>query len=251
MAQQQGIIPLKGTIGNITFYKSGDGYLAREKGGISAERMASDPAFQRTRENGAEFGRAGIAGKTLRTALKTLLQKGADRKMVSRLTREMVKVIQADTVNPRGMRKVMDAQTQLLLNFEFNINGKLSSTFHADFKPAIDRVTGELSVTIPSFIPKSMLDISGGATHFIISMAALEIDFDKQLSITDVKNSAVLPWDDVATTLLTLTGNITPNSTSPLFIAMGVEFYQKVNGSMYPLKNGSFNPVSLVAISGV
>ncbi len=56
MAQQKGIIPLRGTIGNITFYKSGDAYLAREKGGIDANRIATDPAFQRTRENGAEFG---------------------------------------------------------------------------------------------------------------------------------------------------------------------------------------------------
>ena len=31
MAEQSGIIRLKGTIGGISFYKSGDGYLAREK----------------------------------------------------------------------------------------------------------------------------------------------------------------------------------------------------------------------------
>lgn len=68
MAQQKGIIPLKGTIGNINFYKSKDGYLAREKTSVNAERIANDPAFVRTRENGAEFGRAGRAGKVLRTA---------------------------------------------------------------------------------------------------------------------------------------------------------------------------------------
>ncbi len=59
MARQSGIVPLKGTIGNITFYKSQDGYLAREKGSLDAKRIASDPKFQRTRENGAEFSRAG------------------------------------------------------------------------------------------------------------------------------------------------------------------------------------------------
>ena len=53
MAQQKGIIKLDGTIGGITFYKSKDGYLAREKGGVSADRIANDPNFQRTRENGA------------------------------------------------------------------------------------------------------------------------------------------------------------------------------------------------------
>ncbi len=31
MARQKGIIKLKGTIGDITFYKTQDGHLAREK----------------------------------------------------------------------------------------------------------------------------------------------------------------------------------------------------------------------------
>jgi len=83
---------LRGTIGNITFYKSGDGYLAREKGGVGANRIATDPAFQRTRENGAEFGRAGKAGKVLRNALRSLLQNTSDSRMISRLTREMMKL---------------------------------------------------------------------------------------------------------------------------------------------------------------
>jgi len=47
MARQKGIIKLKGTIGDITFYKTQDGHLARKKGGIDASRIKSDPAFQR------------------------------------------------------------------------------------------------------------------------------------------------------------------------------------------------------------
>ena len=58
MAQQKSILKLKGTIGGITFYKSKDGYLAREKGGVDASRIANDPGFARTRENGAEFANA-------------------------------------------------------------------------------------------------------------------------------------------------------------------------------------------------
>ncbi len=46
MARQRSIIKLDGTIGGITFYKSKDGYLAKEKGGIPAERIRTDPAFQ-------------------------------------------------------------------------------------------------------------------------------------------------------------------------------------------------------------
>lgn len=71
MARQKGIITIEGTLGNITFFKSQDGYMAREKGGVSAEKIASDPAFERTRENNAEFGRAGKASKLLRTSVKS------------------------------------------------------------------------------------------------------------------------------------------------------------------------------------
>jgi len=38
------------------------------KGGVSADRIQNDPAFQRTRENGEEFGRAGAADKLIRMA---------------------------------------------------------------------------------------------------------------------------------------------------------------------------------------
>ena len=81
MARQKGIIKLKGTLGDITFYKSADGYLAREKGGIDAARIATDPKFQRTRENGEEFGTAGKAGKMLRTAIRGLLQNVSDNRI--------------------------------------------------------------------------------------------------------------------------------------------------------------------------
>ena len=39
MAKQSGIIKLEGTIGDVTFYKSKDGLLARSKGGVDASRI--------------------------------------------------------------------------------------------------------------------------------------------------------------------------------------------------------------------
>lgn len=86
MAKQKGIIKLYGTIGDITFYKSKDGYLTREKEDIPADRIANDPAFQRTRENGTEFRRASKGGKILRNAIRGLLQNASDSKMVKHLT---------------------------------------------------------------------------------------------------------------------------------------------------------------------
>ena len=250
MARQKGIIKLKGTIGDITFYKTQDGHLAREKGGIDADRIKNDPAFQRTRENGSEFGRAGKAGKVLRTALRVLLLNSADSRMVSRLTQSMVKVIQADAVNERGLRNVIDGEAELLAGFEFNIRGKLGTSLFAPYTGGIDRVTGEITVDIPSFIPSNMIAAPGGTTHFKIISAGVEVDFENETFIEQHAETAILAWDATPTAVINQVNTVTPNSTKPLFLALGLEFYQQVNGSMYSLKNGAYNPLALIQVNG-
>lgn len=252
MARQKGIIKLKGTIGDITFYKTKDGHLAREKGGIDASRIANDPAFQRTRENGSEFGRAGKAGKILRTALRPLLINSADGRMVSRLTQAMIKVIQADTVSERGKRNVIDGEAELLFGFDFNIRGKLGTTLFVPFEANIDRVSGEISVVIAPFIPSNMIAAPGGTTHYKIISGGAAIDFEAETFTVSTSETAILPWDGTLSELVSQINTVTPNATTPLFLALGVEFYQKLNGEMYPLKNGAYNPLSIVKVdSGV
>ena len=250
MARQKGMIKLKGTIGDITFYKTQDGHLAREKGGIDASRIKSDPAFQRTRENGSEFGRAGVAGKILRTALRAVLLNSADGRMVSRLTQQMVKVIQADVTSDRGLRNVIDGEAELLAGFEFNIRGKLGTSLFAPFVASIDRVTGQIGVTLPSFIPINMIAAPSGTTHFKIISAGAEIDFEDETFVVENSETAILAWDAAASTVISQTNMVTPASTKPLFLALGIEFYQEVNGQMYPLKNGAYKPLALVKVDG-
>jgi hypothetical protein len=250
MAQQKGIIPLQGTIGNITFYKSQDGFMAREKGSLDATRIATDPAFQRTRENGAEFGRAGKAGKYLRNALRQLLQNVADSRMIARLTKEMMKVIKADETNPRGARNVLDGEAEFLKGFDFNANSKLSTTLYAPFIGAINRASGQLTIDLPSFVPLNMVAAPSGTTHFKIVSAGTEIDFEQGIYVADVKTTAPLPWNAAATAAINLVNIVPAGSTTPLFLVLGIEFYQEVNGTMYSLKNGAFNALSLVEVSG-
>ena len=226
--------------------------MAREKGGIDASRIASDPAFQRTRENGSEFGRAGKAGKLLRTALRPLLINSADGRMVSRLTQAMVKVIQADLVSDRGLRNVIDGEAELLFGFEFNIRGKLGTSLYAPFVATIDRVAGEISVDIASFIPSNMIAAPSGTTHFKIISGGAEVDFEAETYVVATSETAILPWDATPTAVINQVNAVTAASTKPLFLALGVEFYQQINGTMYPLKNGAFNPLSVAKVdSGV
>ncbi|MFC6095698.1 hypothetical protein ACFPVY_03485 [Flavobacterium qiangtangense] len=251
MARQKGIIKLKGTIGDITFYKSKDGYIAREKGGVDPSRIANDPAYQRTRENGMEFGRAGKAGKVLRNAIRTLLLNASDSRMVSRLTKAMIKVIQADLVSIRVLRNVIDGEAELLTGFEFNAGGVLSTTLFAPYVANIDRVTGLVSVNFEPFVARDMINAPGGSTHFKLRTAGTEVDFEAQTSVTQMAESDILPLDGPITQQIVLENNVTAASTKVLFAVIGIEFYQLVNTEMYPLKNGAYNALSIVSVSGI
>jgi hypothetical protein len=248
MAKQKGIVKLEGTIGDITFFKSTDGYLARENAPISAQRLATDPAFQRTRENNAEFANAGKAGKLLRKAIGTLLQNAKDGRVVSRLTQTMMKVVKADTTSPRGFRNAVDGQLGFLKNFDFNKNANLGSTVAIEYTTTLDRASGKLILNVPSFIPVNKIVAPAGTTHFSIVSAGVEVDFNNETYVSETNSTAVLPLNNQVVNALVLQNTVTAASTLPLLLVMGIQFYQQVNGTNYPLKNGAFNSLSIIAI---
>lgn len=246
MAKQKGILPIEGTIGNITFYRSGDGYLIREKGGISGDRIANDPRFQRTRENGSEFGRAGNNGKLIRTAFRTLLQNVSDARMVARLTQVLMAVIKSDGTNARGERTIQDGNLSLLKGFDFNGSGPLGTTLFAPFNTGIQRAQGECTIVFPPFVPQTMIAAPAGATHFKLVCAAAAIDFVNQEYDNGMATIPERPLDNVATPTINLLVTLPANSSHPIFLLLGIEFYQMVNNDLYSLRNGAYNALSIV-----
>ncbi len=251
MAQQKGLHKILGTIGDATYSKTQDGYQVKAKSAISKAKFASADSMIRTRENAAEFGRAGQAGKTLRLAIRSIMKYAKDNRVTSRLTGEMLKVIKADAVSTRGMRNVMDGETEMLQGFEFNKNATLSQTFPVKFIPTIDRATGQLNIDLPAFIPKEDIVAPEGATHFKLVSAGSAIDFENKTYQTTESNSPVIALDGATFNALVLTNTVPPALTQPLFLLLGIQFFQQVNGINYPLKNGAYNTLAIVKISGL
>jgi hypothetical protein len=251
MAKQKGIIQLEGTIGNITFLKTKDGFMAKQKSEVSASKIASDPAFQRTRENNAEFGRAAKAGKTLRVAFRSLIQKAKDAIYVARITQVFTEVIRMDQTNPRGQRNVIDGEAELLQSFEFNDNAKLSATLFAPYNAVLNRVTGDANISIDPFVPADAISIPGGTTHFKVVAGAAEIDFENEVYNVDVSETGFLLVNNLPTAAINLNHSLPANSTHPLFLILGLQFYQEVNGTQYPLRNGIYNCLSVVKVDAL
>lgn len=248
MARQTGVIKLKGKIGDLSFYRSNGEDLARTKGGVDGSRIQNDPAFVRTRENGAEFGTAGKAGKLLRTALRNILLKSADNRITGRITREMLKGIKADTTNARGERTIVDGDPSILNGFNFNNKARIGSTVFFGWKVTVDRAAGEVTLDIDAMVPNQDIAVPSGATHARLVTAIAEVDFANDSYVSDKGDSGDIELGNQNEAAQNIVLNFTAASVLPVFVAFGIEFYQEVNGQMYSLKNGAYNALAMVEV---
>ncbi len=251
MAKQNSANKLSGTIGDITYYKTRhDGFLARGKGGVDGNRIKTDPRFARTRENGAEFGRAGAAGKLLRAALMQVIASAKDGRMTSRLTKMMMVALKADSTSKRGERTVTKGKPELLEGFEFNDHAELATSLRTLYTTAIDRATGKATITFNAFVPNLALLVPQGATHFRLVEGVGEVDFESHWYTSAFQKTAEMVIDENAVAGALLEAAFTVNSVHPVVVVLGVEFLQHVNGLFYAINNGTNNALAIVKVSG-
>lgn len=248
MARQIGLIKLKGTLDNVNFYKSKDGNMARMKTSVDGARIASDPAFVRTRENNSEFGNSATAGKLLRDSIRTMMQKASDGRVTSRLTKVMSQIKNLDVTSLRGERNVGigiadPAAKALLKGFNFNNRAILGSVLFKSFTVA--PATGEIEIL--NLIPINDLTIPQGTTHVSFKGAWAKIDFGAGTASVEESNVVNLPVDGTQTTV-TLTPAAAPAGAGTDIYFLTLEFFQEVNGVQYSLKNGAYNVLNVVEV---
>jgi hypothetical protein len=248
MAQQKSIFKLRGTIGGVSFYKSKDGYLAREKGGVDASRIANDPGFARTRENGTEFANSATAGKLLRDAVRVLGKDASDGRVTSRLTQVMAQIKNLDSINGRGERSVAEGMNTdegkaKLKGFNFNINAVLGAVLSNLYQVNAD--TGEITIT--ALTPKQDVSIPDGATHVVFRSGFASVNFATGESEFTVSEPLRLATDVTAQALSLKPANV-PVVEGTHFILLAIDFVQSVNNADYSLNNNAFNVLAIVEV---
>lgn len=118
---------LRGTIGGITFYKSCDQELAREKGtpGVTKEQFAKNSAFDPIRKHSKEFGSCAKKSRIFRQLAKPLYDKAKDVSFVGRANQLLFEILEEDVHHSRGERSLSNGLSTkdgvaLLLDFEGN-----------------------------------------------------------------------------------------------------------------------------------
>lgn len=245
MPKQSGPHKIRGSVDDLTYKKTKDGYVITEKSSLTGDRVRTEARFLLTRQNGSEFGRACRGGGLIRHSISDILKKSKDGNIVIRMVRLLMQIIKADTTNPRGQRNLADGDWAQLKDFDFNIHAPMSQTFTAPFTSAIDRTTGIVTVTIPPFIPVNKITAPPSATHFKILMAANEYDFANKAYIGDVQQTAALPLDTTATISISQDLSISAGSILPVAAVVGIIFLELVNGDYWEMSNHSFNTMAV------
>ena len=248
MARQSGLIKIKGTLDNVSFYKTKDGDLARMKTSVDGDRIANDPAFVRTRENNSEFGSSARSGKLTRDNLRPISMNATDGRVVARMTKIMTQIKNLDTTSVRGARNVgvamATAQAKALLKgFEFNREAMLSSML---FKPwAVNTTTGV--ITIAGLVPTLDLIYPEGATHVSFTGAYANINYATGIADVKLTNVQNLPITGTSSAI-TLTPTAVPTGTGVKIFLLKIEFFQLVNAVQYSLKNGAYNALKIIEV---
>jgi hypothetical protein len=252
MAKYIGYMPVLGTIGNLTFARGENGeVVVKQRTSMSGERIHHDAGFKRTREVMAEFGRAGKAGSLILKAAREVVLSKADKRTMGRLVKTGMSIIASDTVNIPGMRNLTDGDLSLFRDFQFNRKTSVDTSFYGSYAGSIARITGLVEMTVPSFIPEEMVVKPEAATHFRLVTGGMELDFNARTYTRDKAMSAWIPWGLTATAPLTLSCNLTPNSTLPLFQLFGIEYAKEKNGVKYALEDGAFNAAGITGVDVV
>lgn len=251
MARQEDTVLLTGLVGKLSYYKTKKGgYFVRRKSGVSRERIMSDPAFASARENIAEFRRATLAAKLIRRTFAPLFERGCDKFVSSRLTGRLVKVIQGDTKNQKGQRRVMEGNVPVLAGFGMNRKSNLSSIFRVPFATSIDRIQGTVVIDIPSFMPAKRVASPPGATHYRLRSGGAAIDFETDTFSVDISETNLLPVGTEDQAPLQLMHRVASSSPRPIFAILGIEFLQIINGTVMVLQNHAYNAMAIIMAEG-
>ena len=249
MARQKGILKVHGTLDDLTFYKTQDGHLVKTKTSLDGTRIATDPAFIRTRENGSEFASAAKAGKLLRDALRAYISGSSDDRVTSRLTALMMKIKTLDATSIRGARTVgtaiaLPSAMTALQGFNFNKRALLGEVLHKPY--TINAATGEIDIN--AFLAANDVRVPQGATHLSFTGCWAKVDFVNgvyNVQLSPVTNTAI----SAASANVTLIPTAVPTGTGTNIYLIKVEFFQMVNTVQYSLKNGAYNAVAIVKVA--
>jgi len=247
MAKLSSLFKFEGTVNDVTVLKK-SGVIRRRGGGLSKERIATDPALSRVRENNKEFGMLVKASGLVRETFADLKLTIRLQSVHARLSALFTTIKNMDTTSDRGYRQVAigiasPEGKSVLDGFAFNQNATIKTTLMRPYD--LDTTTGKVMIT--GLTP--VLHTLGGVGANTVSFQAYwaKIDFATAKSTVSISNQVKLNINSTSSDV-ELNHAAPPDGSGISVFVLSIAFLQNVNGKDYPLQNGAFNAADIIAV---
>lgn len=229
-----GIFQFKGSMGGITADKNGVVRTTPKPRQVTAER---------TKENNREFGTASKQAKVIRSALEALQ---IQNRLMPKLVKKIREAIALDSTNERGKRVMSREGAGIVLN-GFQI-GKTNVESIANIVSFIENNKLKVARVGGGNITKVDFKIPEGGTDVEVASLVAKININPEvLQVLDIKTRLSTEQNGVIT-LEELDIASDPNPDIITVGAIGVRFFQEVNGLLYPLNNSFYDVGKVVNV---
>jgi hypothetical protein len=248
MAKQKGIIKIKGTIGNLSFFTTKHGDVVRTKWGPDKERRKNDSAFAQAERNSTEFGGCSASGKVFRVGLAEIIWGASDSDLNTRVNKLMIAEKNLDKKSAHGKRNVGMAiaspkALSLFKGFNFNKNAPLEGILKIPY--VIDKATGRITITGAS--EKGAIKFPKGATHVCFQTGWARIDFAGKVAELKISEVKALPRNADKKNII-LKPKTAPKIKGKNFFVLKIGFLQEQGGKQYALGNSKYNAAAVIGV---
>ena len=241
MAKFNSAFKFTGSLGDVSGVKRHDSpetYL-RLKAGPTRDMVKNGSNFARTRENNSQFSGCSSTVKEIRRSLTDLLDV-SDSRVTNRLMKICSALQKADINNARGQRAILFSKFGMWLNdFELNLHTALNSVIKISNSTVV-KLTSSAQIVIPTLIPglnfsnpwkqpkyrimatlSTVPDMVYRETGYAPENVSGEFELKRASFFTEFLGSnLVYPGSTINLQL----NNFTPNASTNLLLAVGVQF---------------------------
>ena len=251
MQNKKNFLKIAGTTEDPTLIDGFPGFQAKTNPGLFAARVKNSLPIARVRGRLSEFARAVAGARLIRKAVSPLRSNPPSAKEKRSLVNKLLEIIMYDQANSPGNRTISKGPVDLLEGFKFHSPKIPGVAMNIKVRSTTNRLTGELTIHVPAFIPAVSINPPPCATHFSFLSAGIELDFEQKEFIRDVKEIAAIAWDTTPTAEMDIVHQVTTATTNVLVLVFGIRFFQSAGDVMNPMPNGSGNRLTILATSKV
>jgi hypothetical protein len=215
---------------------------------VNRRRVLTDPVFELTRQNNAEFARACKANRLLRQAFALAMLSKADRYVSGRLTKTMFKILQSDSVSDRGERRVTKGVLGILEGFNFNRDTSLQNVLRAPYSVLINHDVTQATISFPSFNAKAMIETSSRANACKLTGIAASLSLEEETwPVAPVQTNLVDIIRHPREPLQLQLPVLEHKNSHTIIIALGIEFFHEIHGRYQPVEK-KHNALAVVKV---